>query len=136
MATDVVLFLRDAVAQEALHTALENLFGVALHSDRLPNDAAQGALTIVAYAEGFALGIGIELAQHPVLPAQAVATALAAQFGTEVLLEAATGGRSQWTVVEPGASAPYRVQVVELRHGLETVPPPRALQERRQFRYA
>lgn len=124
MATDIVLFLHDAVPRTMLLPALETAFGLSLESADAPDDTADGAVAFAEYAEGFALGVGIATALPLHLTMQHAAQSLADMLKTDVLLENAEPEQpvAHWLLLSPGIGLPCTVQIVELRHGLAVTP--------------
>ncbi|WP_420474624.1 hypothetical protein [Noviherbaspirillum sp. ST9] len=111
MDTEVVLFLRDEVADAALQEALAEAFGVA-------PDTADKPL-VVRYVQGFAIGVSLPCEEG--LHAEKAAALLSTRLDTAVLLESCAG--TQWILFAPGERGPLDVQVVELRHGLDVLMP-------------
>lgn len=109
MGTEIVLFLRDRVAEAPLQQALADVFGVA-------GDGGDEPL-VVRYMQGFALGIS---AMCNGISARQAARMLAERVATDVLLETCCDSENvKWLLFSPDADEAYEVQVVELRHGLD-----------------
>lgn len=107
MDTEIVLFIRESVADTMLREALAEAFGIA-------PDAGDKPL-VVRYAQGFAVGVSIPYDDK--VPVEHAATMLSERLDTAVLLESCAG--AQWLLFAPGTPDPLEVQVVELRHGLD-----------------
>lgn len=114
MDTEIVLFVREQVADTMLQEALAEAFGIA-------PDAGDKPL-VVRYAQGFAVGVSIPCDDK--VPVEYAANMLSERLDTAVLLESCAG--AQWLLFAPGAPDPLEVQVVELRHGLDVAMPMRA----------
>lgn len=114
MDTEIVLFVREQVADTMLQEALAEAFGIA-------PDAGDKPL-VVRYAQGFAVGVSIPCDDK--VPVEHAANMLSERLDTAVLLESCAG--AQWLLFAPGAPDPLEVQVVELRHGLDVAMPMRA----------
>lgn len=121
MSNDIILFLRAAVGEDALHSAVVRLTGMACASERAPDPGAPAWFIALDYQEGFLSGFSLSWpASHDAgIDVAALARALADQFQTEVLFDAedslpGTDGET-WCLAAPGSAA---LRAVALR-GIE-----------------
>jgi hypothetical protein len=120
MTNDIILFLRAAVADDALLDAVARLTGMACASDSVPDPAAPALFIALDYQVGFLSGFSLSWpASHDRrIDVAALAQGLADQFGTEVLFDAedtlpGVNGET-WRLAAPGGGEARAVAVREI----------------------
>lgn len=120
MTNDIILFLRAAVAEEALIDAVARLTGMACASENAPDPAAPALFIALDYQEGFLSGFSLSWpASHEAsIGVAALAQGLADQFGTDVLFDAEDTlpdlNGETWRLVVPGGQDLRAVAVREI----------------------
>ncbi|HEX8612723.1 MAG TPA: hypothetical protein VF800_15660 [Telluria sp.] len=108
MTDDIILFLRAAVADEALQGAVARLTGMACSNEHVPGPNAPALFIALDYQEGFLSGFSLSwpASLGAAISVAALAQGLADQFATEVLFDAEDtlpgADGETWRLAAPG----------------------------------